>query len=76
MCSGSTPCSRSSEFSFHSGRSEAPESDGRVRDDPSRHIIDGSPREIPADKAVFFLDLEDDRLETMIIARLGDNSGV
>ena len=39
------------------------------------YIIDGSPREIPIDEAVFFLDLED-QSENMIITRLGDGCGV
>jgi len=39
------------------------------------YIIDGSPREIPIDEAVFFLDLEDQQ-ENMIITRLGDGCGV
>lgn len=39
------------------------------------YIIDGSPREIVADEAVFFLDLED-RPENMTFMRLGDGCGV
>ncbi len=39
------------------------------------YIVDESPREIVVDEAIFFLDLED-HLKTMIIARLGDRSGV
>jgi hypothetical protein len=38
-------------------------------------IVDGSPKEILADEAVFFLDLEDQQ-ENMIITRLGDGCGV
>ncbi len=40
------------------------------------YVIDGSPREIPIDEAVFFLDLEDHQQENMIIMRLGDGCGV
>lgn len=41
----------------------------------TNYVIDGSPREILADEAVFFLDLED-RPENMTFMRLGDGCGV